>query len=161
MSDNYIEQNTDDEQQHEEGRNPLREQMRKMERDMKALREQAESGTAATRELAFVKAGVDTDTPLGQLIRDGYKGEMTTEAIASYAASLGATPPAAATGTPAQQAQAEADRQVFQQTPQLTQEGSPAAGRNWDAEINSAQSAEEVIRIYQERHGADSVKFGE
>lgn len=47
------------------------------------------AANAAQRELAFVKAGVDTDSPLGKLVLTGYDGELTPEAIKSYVGSLG------------------------------------------------------------------------
>lgn len=51
-----------------------REQIRSMERDAKEAR-------AAKRELAFVKAGIDTDTPLGTLFATAYEGPLDKEAI--------------------------------------------------------------------------------
>jgi len=59
-----------------------RDQIRALERDAKETR-------AARRELAFVKAGIDTDTPLGQMFFDAYKGDLTSEAIKEAAATIG------------------------------------------------------------------------
>lgn len=44
----------------------------------------------AKRELAFIKAGIDTDSKLGALIMRGYDGELTVDAIKAYASELGA-----------------------------------------------------------------------
>ena len=58
------------------------------ESGIKDLREAADRGRKATqeledvkREMAFLKAGVDTETKAGQLLFKAYDGEMNTEAI--------------------------------------------------------------------------------
>ena len=43
----------------------------------------------ARRELAFLKAGVDTDSKLGKLLLKTYDGELTLEAIRAEAQDLG------------------------------------------------------------------------
>lgn len=48
------------------------------------------SAAAAQRELAFVKAGVDTDSPIGKLLLNGYTGELEVEAIKAEALAVGA-----------------------------------------------------------------------
>ena len=55
---------------------------------IKELREAADRGkqasqelTAMKREMAFMKAGVDTDTKAGQLLYKAYDGDLETEAI--------------------------------------------------------------------------------
>lgn len=64
----------------------LRAQARKAKKAEEALA----TATAAQRELLFVKAGVDTDSPIGKLLLTGYTGELTLEAIKAEAASVGA-----------------------------------------------------------------------
>jgi hypothetical protein len=59
-------------------------------RQAKKASAEAEEAAAAKRELAFVKAGVDTDSPLGKLLLKGYSGELTAEAIKAEAISVGA-----------------------------------------------------------------------
>lgn len=61
-----------------------------------ALTRRAEEGDkekvariAAEKELALVKAGIDTSTPLGKLFADGYKGDLTVEAVKASWAALG------------------------------------------------------------------------
>lgn len=72
--------------------------------NLKELRQQAEAGRkalaeaeAARRELAFIKAGVDTESKLGQLLMKTYDGELSPEAIKAEAEEIGAvkatTPP--------------------------------------------------------------------
>jgi hypothetical protein len=67
--------------------------------NLKRLREQAADAAAAKRELVFVKAGVDTDSRLGKLALAGYDGELTVEAVKTFATeigAIGAPPPAPA-----------------------------------------------------------------
>lgn len=63
---------------------------------MKALRQAADEGkaakreaAAAQRELALVKAGIDTDTPLGKMFSTAYDGDLTSDAIKAAAAEVG------------------------------------------------------------------------
>lgn len=53
-------------------------------------RSQAENaeGEAAKRELAFLKAGVDTSNPVGALFAKAYEGDLTAEAIKAEAATI-------------------------------------------------------------------------
>lgn len=51
---------------------------------------------AAKREIALLKAGIDTDTPLGAMFADAYKGELTKDAVTAAFKALGVTPAAAA-----------------------------------------------------------------
>lgn len=71
------------------GRNPLRAQMRKQEKELKELREQLAAGQQASRELAFVKAGVDTTKPGAKYFVKGYEGELTVDAIKAAAVEEG------------------------------------------------------------------------
>lgn len=64
--------------------------------DIKTLRERAEAATAAEaaaeaakRELAFVKAGIDTESKLGGLLFKTYEGELTKDALQAEAKELG------------------------------------------------------------------------
>lgn len=43
---------------------------------------------AAKRELAFVKAGIDTDSKLGKLVFNTYDGELTKEAILEFVSDI-------------------------------------------------------------------------
>ena len=63
---------------------------------IKDLRDAAERGRKATqelddmkREMAFIKAGVDTDSKAGQLLYKAYDGELETELIQAEASELG------------------------------------------------------------------------
>lgn len=76
--------------------------------NLKELRQAADEGRKAKseaeqakRELAFVKAGVDTDTKLGQLLLKTYEGDLTAEAIKAEALEIGAIKTEAPPTTPA------------------------------------------------------------
>lgn len=63
---------------------------------IKELRDAADRGRKATqendalkREMAFLKAGVDTESKAGQLLFKAYDGELDTESIKTEAAELG------------------------------------------------------------------------
>ena len=78
--------------------------------NLKELRQQAEAGRkalaeaeAARREIAFMKAGVDTDSKLGKLLMRTYEGELDVEAIQAEAREIGAI------GAPAANAETEVD----------------------------------------------------
>jgi len=58
-------------------------------RSSKKQGEELASAKAAARELAFVKAGVDTDTKLGQLLMKSYDGELTADGIRAEAMEIG------------------------------------------------------------------------
>lgn len=65
------------------------------EDDIKDLREAANrskankaEAEAARRELAFVKAGVDTDSKLGKMILASYDGDLDKDAIKEYLADV-------------------------------------------------------------------------
>lgn len=51
--------------------------------------ENANEAAAAKRELAFLKAGVDTDSKLGKLMLKSYDGDLTVDAIKAEATDLG------------------------------------------------------------------------
>lgn len=87
----------------EQANNPLREAREAARRQHARAKELEEAATAAAaleRELAFTKAGVDTDSLAGAIFARGYDGELTKEAIQAAAASFNLGAPAA-TATPA------------------------------------------------------------
>lgn len=77
-----------------------------------ALRRAAKAGKAAkaeadrlSREIAFLKAGIDTDSPVGTMFAKAYDGELTKEAVTAAFAALGVP----AVQTPAADADADSD----------------------------------------------------
>ncbi len=60
--------------------------------DIRNLRRKANRADALARENAFLKAGINVETPLGALFAQGYGGELETEAIKTAFAAV--SPPA-------------------------------------------------------------------
>lgn len=79
MSD--VNESFEDETDDQVAKNPVRAHMRKLEDEVKALRQAAAEAEAAKRELAFVKAGVPMDHPASKYFIKGYDGDFTPEAI--------------------------------------------------------------------------------
>lgn len=67
----------------------LRDQLEAAKADADA-RIEAETATLR-RELAFTKAGIDTDTPAGKIFAKGYEGELDVAAITAAASDMGLT----------------------------------------------------------------------
>lgn len=98
-------------QNDEGGQTPkdLRDYADRVKAENDALRADVAAGQQAARELAFIKAGVDTESPVGELFVKAYSGELEPEAIKSSWVKLvpepttteppagGETPPAAET----------------------------------------------------------------
>lgn len=102
-------------------------------REQKA-RKAAETTAAETpnlaRENAMLRAGVDLDTPLGQLFADGYKGELDKDAIKAAFGNLGVSPTSGETNEPDPNAdQPSAEELARQQREQaLSNGGTPPGG---------------------------------
>lgn len=60
----------------------------------------ANAAAAAQRELALVKAGVDTESAVGKLVLTAYDGELTTDAIRTFCADIPGAIPAPKEETP-------------------------------------------------------------
>ena len=136
-------------------RNPLRDQLRKTEKALKEAREQGEANAKAARTLEFVKAGIDISDPKSQYFVNGYQGDLDTAAIKAAAEEAGFLAPAKAAETTIPATEEQALRTMQESTADATQDGS----RNWDAELASAKTPEEVIDLHRQRHGAESVKY--
>lgn len=93
MSDNTDPQHDDQ----PEGNDHIAELRAAAERGKAAAGEAA----AAKRELAFVKAGIDTDAGVGKLLFESYQGEPTKEAVLAAASAYGIAPGAPAAQDPA------------------------------------------------------------
>ena len=140
---------------------------------IKELRDAADRGRKATqeldamkREMAFLKAGVDTDTKAGQLLYKAYDGELETELIQAEWVEL---VPGAAVPPPAEATDA-IDTQVAEQrrdlagdsVPPGTQTESPydAGHREFktmmDAGRPKEDSAARFIHTVLEAAGGDS-----
>jgi len=95
---------------------------------IKELRDAADRGKKATqeldamkREMAFLKAGVDTDTKVGQLLYKAYEGDLETDAIRAEWSEL---VPEAAAPPPAETVDA-IDTQIAEQRQELAGDSVP------------------------------------
>lgn len=70
----------------EDGNESIKELRRAADEGRRAAAEAA----AAKRELAFLRAGVDVDSPIGKLLIKSYEGELDVEAIKAEAVAVGA-----------------------------------------------------------------------
>ena len=101
---------------------------------------------AQAREIALLRAGIPVDTPVGEMFADGYKGEITPEAIKAKWTELGlgeSTPPPP--GSPGEPTVEELERQ--RQLAGVGAGGETGSGPKLEDAINSAQSEEEVMRL--------------
>ena len=96
---------------------------------IKELRDAADRGREAIqerdllkREMAFMKAGVDTDSKAGQLLFKAYDGELETESIQAEWQELVPTPVPVEEPEPAQEIVDETDTQVSQQRQALAED---------------------------------------
>ena len=99
---------------------------------IKELRDAADRGKEAIaerdqlkREVAFMKAGVDTDSKAGQLLFKAYDGELDTESIKAEWQELAPTPVPVVEPEPAQETVTEADTQVAEQRQALAEDNVP------------------------------------
>jgi hypothetical protein len=72
---------TDSEEEIQETRNPLRTRIKTLEEEIKSLRQNAVEAEQAKREMAFMKAGIDTGDSAAKYFVKGYDGELTVDAI--------------------------------------------------------------------------------
>ena len=91
MSDNYIE--NDDLDYQDEETQPEPTQSRKWVRDLEKRAKEADKiraeAESAKRELAFMKAGINLETPQGKLFAKAYDGEFTVDAVKAAATEYG------------------------------------------------------------------------
>ena len=85
---------------------------RELEKDAAAGKAAAAERDAATRELAFLKAGIDLDTPTGKLFAKAYDGANDVDAVKAAATEYGVLAPAGNTPDPSVAAEIEAMDQV-------------------------------------------------
>ena len=130
----------DDAQDQAARKDPVRARMRELEQQVKAFEAKAKEAEAATRELAFVKAGVDPDSAAAKYFVKGYDGELTPEAIRAAAeeASL----------IPSQKKEVAAEQQAWNRVAQASRAGETSdAPVDYVQRFNNAKSAEEVMAL--------------
>lgn len=71
----------------------LRKKAKEADRLSNELTTAQQEALAAKRELAFVRAGIDLDSPTGKLAARAYDGDPTIEAVRAFAQEYGVLPP--------------------------------------------------------------------
>jgi hypothetical protein len=122
---------------------------------IRGLEEKAAEGDKLKREMAFTKAGVSYEDPKAKYFVEGYKGEMTPEAIKAEALTIGLigeTPAPPAPGTQAIGPEAEPVNPrvatALAAADRMQAAGTGAAGGvDLNTQMASASSPEEVIAL--------------
>ena len=121
-------------------KDPVRARMRELEQQVKAFEAKAKEAEAATRELAFVKAGVDPDSAAAKYFVKGYDGELTPEAIRAAAEE--------ANLIPSQKKEVAAEQQAWNRVAQASRAGETSdAPVDYSQRINAAKSSDEVMAL--------------
>lgn len=117
---------------------------RKWIRDLEKRAKQADQikaeAESAKRELAFLKAGIDLNTPQGKLFAKAYDGEFTADAVKAAAEEYGVLEPA----------KPEIPREELDSFDRISRAGSVPSTISGDdplAKINQAESPQEIIEI--------------
>jgi hypothetical protein len=139
--------NAEFEQDETEGRNPVRDRMKQLEAENQKYRAEAAEAVAAKRELAFIKVGIDVDSPTGKLFAKAYDGETSPEAVAAAAAEYGLIKPPSRVNADEQEQRAWSSASMSQ----ASGAPAPAAGDIRDAMRNARNPLElqALIRQFQ------------
>jgi hypothetical protein len=135
------------EQDETEGRNPVRDRMKQLEAENQKYRQIAEEAAAAKRELAFMKVGIDLESPVGKLFAKAYDGDVSPEAVSAAAAEYGILKP-----PPAVNAN-ETEQRAWSNTAMSQASGAPApATTDMREAMRNARNEDELkalIRQFQ------------
>lgn len=123
------------------GKNPLRQHMKELEKEVQELRQLKMEAESAKRELAFAKAGIPMDTPMAKYFIKGYDGELTPEAIRGAASEAGLV--AGAKPNPLRE-EADAWARSNQVAAGVNLSDEPV---DWAARIAAATSEREIMEI--------------
>jgi uncharacterized protein YigA (DUF484 family) len=129
----------------QETRNPLRSRIKELESEIKSMRQQAAEAEQAKRELAFVKAGIDTTDNAARYFVKAYDGELTSDAIkqAAVEARLLSSAP--------QDEEMQSEQQAWSRTNQVAAgAGSSFQVPDLQTRIANATSEAEVLAIMAE-----------
>jgi ribosomal protein L12E/L44/L45/RPP1/RPP2 len=123
------------------GKNPLRQHIKELEKEVNDLRQLKAEAETAKRELAFAKAGIPMDSPIAKYFIKGYDGELTPEAIHEAATEAGLV--AQPKPNPLKQ-EAEAWARSNQVAAGINLSDEPV---DWATRIANATSEKEVMEI--------------
>ena len=142
-----------DDETMDQGQDPVRAHMRKLEEELKAERAARAEAEAAKRELAFVKAGVPLDNPVAKYFIKGYDGEITPEAIRAAAEEANLIQPSK------QAEETKAEQEIWGRISKAQRAGEQSEpAEDWMTKINNTRNADEVMQLLaQMRQQAENI----
>ena len=142
-----------DDETMDQGQDPVRAHMRKLEKELKAERAARAEAEAAKRELAFVKAGEPLDNPVAKYFIKGYDGEITPEAIRAAAEEANLVQPSK------QAEETKAEQEIWGRISKAQRAGEQSEpAEDWMTKINNTRNADEVMTLLaQMRQQADNI----
>ena len=140
--------NYDSDMEETNTRNPVRARMKELEKEAAELRKQIADAETAKRELAFVKAGIDPNSPMSKYFMKGYDGELDPEAIRQAAVEAQLISPPEATPTQVE----AAGWQKIAKIAAGSQTAQPPV--DWNQRLSNAESPKEVEAILAEARQA-------
>lgn len=134
----------------------------------RALRDAAERGKQAARErdelvrkVAFLEAGIDTKTPIGQMFSKAYDGELTAEAITNAAKEVGVLKAETEEQPPPGPAITENERQQSQERMAISGDSqAPGPDPEPDPRVQGMKEFREAIANGQPREDAAGAWYG-
>jgi hypothetical protein len=136
--------NYDSDMEESNNRNPVRARMKELEKEAAELRKKVADAETAKRELAFVKAGIDPNSPMSKYFMKGYDGELDPDAIRQAAVEAQLISPPDATPT-------QVEAAGWQKVAKIAA-GSHTAQPpvDWSQRLQNAESQKEVEAILAE-----------
>lgn len=133
--------------------NPVRARMKQLEKENRETKKLLADLQNQAKELAFVKAGVDTADPKFKYFVKAYDGEMVPEAIKAALEEAQLITP--------QPKPEDTDRAAWQQTNRIAAGAETASeGPSWLKRVQDASSEEELTAIFAEAQ-AQGIDLGE
>lgn len=140
--------NYDSDMEETNSRNPVRARMKELEKEAAELRKQIAEAETAKRELAFVKAGIDPNSPMSKYFMKGYEGDLDPDAIRQAAVEAQLISPPEATPTQVE----AAGWQKVAKIAAGSQTAQPPV--DWNQRLLNAESPKEVEAILAEARQA-------
>lgn len=152
MSD-FADEYYEDEDNQPNETNPVRSRMKQLEKENRETKKLLADLQTQAKELAFVKAGVDTADPKFKYFVKAYDGDMVPEAIKAALEEAQLITP--------QPKPEDTDKAAWQQTNKVAAGADTASdGPSWLKRLNDASSEDELLAIFAEAQ-AQGVDLGE
>jgi hypothetical protein len=143
--------------------------IKQMRAQLKEQADQLKSKSAAERELAFIKAGVDTAHPVGQLLLESFHGDLSDiEGLKARAGELGVLNVANAAGNAAAQAGQGGEQIPLEPTGSAQRHELSGAGAEPpnpnakpDPAIRAKEAFDRAVKAQASNEDAMAIWFGE